>query len=200
MLVDRPDLHQATIYVGHEGISRTDPERVAVQVMNLVIGGGGFSARIMTRVREDAGLAYYAQSVFAMRREGGVFVVATGTRVPKAGRAIQMILAELARARSDPPTAEETMHARSLAVGRFSLSLETSDAILGALVDLDVYGLPENSLDTYRTRVKRLTQADLAKAALATIHPQRAQIVVVGPAAALKPQLEQFGPVKVVEP
>lgn len=200
VIVDRPDLGQATIWVGHEGISRSDPKRIAAQVMNIVIGGGGFSSRIMRRVREDEGLAYYAYSGFGMRRDGGTFMAATGTRAPEAGRAIAMILDELERARSDPPSEEETKHARSLAVGRFSLGLETSDAILGSLVDLDVYGLPPDSLDTYRTRVKRLTQADLREAALATIHPERLAIVVAGPAEILEPQLERFGPVRVVQP
>jgi zinc protease len=200
VIVDRPDLGQATIYVGHEGLPRTDPNRIAAQVMNIVIGGGGFSSRIMSRVREDEGLAYYAYSGFGMRRDGGTFVAATGTRAPEAGRAIEMILDELERARSDPPSAQETKHARSFAVGRFSLGLETSDAILGSLVDLDVYGLPPDSLDTYRTRVKQLTQEDLRKAALATIHPERVAIVVAGPAEILEPQLERFGPVTVVQP
>ncbi len=200
VIVDRPDLGQATIYLGHEGLTRTDPDRIAVQVMNLVIGGGGFSSRIMSRVREDEGLAYYAYSGYGMRRDGGTFVVATGTRAPEAGRAIEMILEELELARSNPPSVQETKHARSLAVGRFSLGLETSDAILSSLVDLDVYGLPPDSLDTYRTRVKQLNQADLREAALATIHPERVAIVVVGPADVLKPQLERFGPVSVVQP
>lgn len=200
VIVDRPDLGQATIYVGHEGMARTDPERIGAQVMNLVIGGGGFSSRIMRRVRDDEGLAYYAYSGFGLRRDGGTFAVATGTRAPEAGRAIEMILDELERARSDPPSADETKHARSLAVGRFSLGLETSDAILGSLVDLEVYGLPDDSLDTYRTRVKQLTQEDLRQAALSRIHPERVAIVVVGPAAVLEPQLERFGPVRVVQP
>jgi len=200
VIVNRPELGQATILVGDHGISRTAPDRLQVQLLNLVVGGGGFSSRIMSRVREDEGLAYYAYSGFAMRRDGGMFIAATGTRVPEAGRAVGMLLDELERARTDPPSAAEIAHARSLAVGRFSLGLETSDAILSALVDLDVYGLPRDSLDTYRSRMRALTDEVVRAAALDHIHPERAAIVVVGPPEVLRGQLEGFGPVEVVEP
>jgi zinc protease len=67
-------------------------------------------------------------------------------------------------------------------------------------VDLDVYGLPEDSLDTYRSKVRAVTVADTAREAEARLHPDRIAITVVGPAAALAPQLERFGPVEVVTP
>jgi zinc protease len=200
VIVDRPELGQATIVLGHEGIRRTAPERVAVQLMNVALGGGGFSSRIMARVREEAGLAYYAYSGFAMRRAGGVFLAATGTRVPEAGRAVAMLLEELEAAKSHPPDAEEISHAKSLAVGRFALGLETSDALVSSLVDLDVFGLPEDSLDTYRTRMRQTGEAELQRVAREKLHPERVVITVVGPADALRRQLERFGPVEVVEP
>ena len=80
------------------------------------------------------------------------------------------------------------------------MGLETSDAVTAALVDLDVYGLPQDSLDTYRTRVRAVTPADMAAVAQAHLHPERAAIVLVGPAKAIVPQLEGLGPVDVVKP
>ncbi len=200
VVVDRPELGQATIVVGHEGFPRNDPGRTAASLMNVVLGGGGFSSRIMSRVREAEGLAYYAYSSFGMRRLGGVFAAATGTRVPEAGRAVGMVLAELERIRSEPPGGEDLAHARSLALGRFALGLETSEAIVSELLDVEIYGLPPDSLDTYRARVRALTTADLGQAARGRVHPERAAIVAVGPAEALVPQLEAYGPVEVVQP
>ena len=200
VVVDRPDLSQAQILLGHEGPARRDPERLAVQLMNTVVGGGGFSSRLTTRVREAEGLAYFAYSSFGLRRAGGVFVAATATRVPEAGRSVALILEELARAASEPPDADEIRDAKSLSVGRFGLALETSDAIVGDLVELDVQGLPDDSLDTYRSRVKAIAADDVARQARERLHPERVAIVVVGPADALRPQLEAFGPVEVVKP
>jgi zinc protease len=200
VIVDRPELSQASIVVGHEGIQRSAIERIPVQLMNTTLGGGGFSSRIMARVREDQGLAYYAYSNFSMRRDGGNFAAVTGTRVPEAGRAAEMLLEELERARREPPTESEIRHAKSLLAGRFSLGLETPEAIAAGLLELDVYGLPADGLDTYRARVRDTDALAVQLAARDRLHPERAAIVAVGPASELRPQLEALGPVEVVVP
>jgi zinc protease len=200
VLVDRPDLGQAQILVGHEGISRTDPERLPASLMNAVLGGDPFSSRLMTRVRAEEGLTYSVASYFAMRRHPGPFAVSTFTRIPKVRRVIDLLLAELARMRSEPPSPEEVMSAQSQTVGEFSLGLETSSAVVNALADLDVHGLPADSLDTFRGRIRALTAEDTARAARDLVHPERAAIVLVGPAEAILPQLQDLGAVEVVQP
>jgi zinc protease len=200
VVVDRPDLGQAQIVVGHEGISRTDPERLSAALMNTVLGGGGFSSRLMKSVRAEAGLTYSIYSRFSMRRNPGPFAVITFTRVPEVRRVVDLVLAELSRARSDPPSPEEVANAQSQSVGRFALGLETSSAVTSSLVDLDVHGLPEDSLDTFRGRLRALSAEDTARAARDLVHSERAAILVVGPADAIVPQLEHLGAVEVAEP
>jgi len=201
VVVDRPDLVQAQIALSHDGIARTDPERIAAAVMNTVLGSGGFSSRLMEVIRSEAGLTYGIYSGFSLRRQPGPFVIATFTRVPESRRVIDMVLAEVERYRtSEPPTEDEVREAGALSIGQFGLSLETSAAVMAALVDLEVHGLPRDSLDTYRSRVRAVTAADAAEQARQRLHPGRAAIAVVGPASELVPQLEDLGPVEVVEP
>jgi len=200
VLVDRPDLDQAHIALGHGGISRTAEDRIAVQLLNTVLGSGGFSSRLMSRIRAKEGLTYGIGSYFSMRRSAGPFGVYTFTRVPQVARLLRDTLAELERIVREPPSPEELSQAQSLRLGRFALGLETSRAVMAALLDLEVYGLPADSLDTYRRRVRDATPADAAAAAREHIHPQQLSIVVVGPAEALRSQLEPFGPVEVVQP
>jgi zinc protease len=199
-VVDRPDLGQARIVVGHEGIARGDADRIPTSLFNLVIGGSGFSSRLMAALRGKEGLTYGVSSAYALRRAPGPFFAATFTRVEKLREALDILLAELEHARSAPPGEDELSWARTLATGSFAMGLETSDAVTGALVDLDVYGLPEDSLDTYRTRVRAITPAEMAQVAQAHLHPDRAAIVLVGPAKAIVPQLEGLGTVQVVQP
>jgi zinc protease len=200
LVVDRPELAQTRIHLAHEGIARTDPDRVAAGLMNSVIGGSGFSSRLMLRVRADAGLTYGVYSGFRMQRAGGSYSVATFTRNAEVRRVIDLLLDELERIHVQPPTESEMEGARALAVGRFGLGLETSAAVLNGLVDLDTYGLPEDGLDTYRSRVRATTVADVERLASKLLHPERAAIVLVGPAEALLPQLEGLGPIEVVTP
>jgi zinc protease len=199
-VVDVPDRGQAWVVVGHDGLARTDPERTAALLMNGVLGGGAFLSRLMTRVRAEEGLTYSVSSNFALRRRPGPFVVSTFTRVPEARRVVDLLLAELERMKSDPPGPEEFRRVQTLEAGRFALALETSAAVADSLVELSVAGLPEDSLDTYRGRIRALEPADVAEAAQRWLHPERAAIVVVGPAEALAPQLEGLGPVEIVKP
>jgi zinc protease len=200
LIVDRPDLSQTQITLAHEGIARTDPDRIAASLLNGALGGSGFSSRLVQRVRADAGLAYGISSGFSLRRGGGTFLVSTSTRVAEVRRVIDLLLVELERARREPPAGLELEEVRALAVGQFALGIETSDAVLGSLVNLNIYGLPEDSLDTYRSRIRSVTAADVERLASTLLHPDRAAIVLVGPAEDLTPQLEDLGPIEIVQP
>jgi zinc protease len=200
VIVDRPDLVQARITVAHDGIARTDEDRIPTTIMNSVVGGSGFSSRLMTTLRSEEGLTYGVYSGYSLRRDKGPFFVSTFTRVSEVRRALDLLLSELDRGRDDPPGEDELEWARTLAIGRFSMGLETSAAVMDGLVDLDVYGLPRDSLDTFRSRVRAITPEQVAKAARDHLHPERAAIVLVGPAEQIRPQVEDLGPVEVVEP
>lgn len=200
VIVEQPDLVQAQIVIGHEGIERTHPERVAAGTLNSVLGGSAFLSRLMRSVRAEAGLTYSVGSGFSMRRHPGPFSVGTFTRVAETRRVVDLLLAELERMQREPPDDEELRTAKSYMAGRFALSLETPSSIANQLVDLEIYGLPPDSLDTYRTRLRRVSEADVARVAREYLHPERAAIVVVGPSQELRPQLEDLGPVEVVEP
>ena len=201
VVVDKPDLVQARIIVAHEGIGRTEPTRIPTGIMNDVLGGSGFSSRLMQKIRSDEGLTYGVGSGFSLRSQPGPFSVSTFTRVSKVRQVVDLVLEELEAIRSDRPIVRSELDKFiSYNIGRFGLSLETSDAVLSSLVDLDVYALPANSLDTYRSRVRAVTLDDVTQAAELRLHPDRAAIVVLGPAEALVPTLEDLGEVEVWQP
>lgn len=200
VVVDRPDLVQTQLRIGHGGIDRDDERHVPAQLVNTILGGGGFTSRLMERVRAEEGLTYGIGSGFAQRRRPGPFQVATFTRNAEAGRVVELVLEELRRLRDEPLPDGELAAAKSLRAGNFALALETSAAVAGSLVELDVYGLPPDRLDTYRSRLRAVTAAEAAAVARELLHPDRATIVAVGPAEVLSPLLEAFGPVEVVQP
>ena len=201
VVVDKPDLLQARIIVAHEGIGRTEPTRIAVGLMNDALGGSGFSSRLMKKIRSDEGLTYGVGSGFSLRSQPGPFAVSTFTRVPKVRRVVDLVLDEMEAIRAERPIGKDELEKFvSYNVGRFGLSLETSDAVLSSLVDLEVYDLPANSLDTYRSRVRAVTLDDVVRAAELRLHPDRAAIVVLGPAEALVSELEDLGEVQVRQP
>ena len=113
---------------------------------------------------------------------------------------IDLVLQQLEQIKQDPPTEPELRDAKSETAGGFALGFETSEAIVAALVGIDVQGLPENALDTYRANIRAVTTADTASSARDRLHPEGAGIVIVGPGAALAPALQGLGPVVVEKP
>jgi zinc protease len=201
IVVDKPELGQARIMLGHEGIARTNPQRIPIALMNDALGGSGFSSRLMQRVRSDEGLTYGVGSGFSLRGVPGPFSVSTFTRVEKVREVVDLLLEEVAAIRGDRAMDEEELAKFiSYNVGGFGLSLETSGSVLSSLVDLKVYGLPDDSLDTYRSRLRAVSLEDVHQAAIEYLHPDRAAIVILGPAESIVPQLEDLGPVEVWSP
>lgn len=201
VVIDKPELLQARIILAHEGIARTEETRLAVDLMNNALGGSGFSSRLMKKIRSDEGLTYGIGSGFSLRSQPGPFSISTFTRVAKVRRVIDLILEEVEAIGSDRPVSEEELGKFiSYNVGRFGLSLETSDAVLASLVDLEVHDLPEDSLERYRDRIRAVSLEDVTEAAKIRLHPDRAAILVLGPAELLVPELEGLGPVEVRKP
>ena len=151
-------------------------------------------------VRSDEGLTYGVYSGFSLRRSPGPFQVSTFTRVPEARRVVDLILEGIQGIRDDPPSELELAATKSYAVGRFALSLETSASVLSSIVSLDVYGLPEDSLDTYRARIRAIELAETAEVARDLFHADRCVILVLGPASELVPQMEGLGEILTVKP
>lgn len=201
VVVDKPDLVQAHILIGHEGIARSEPERIPIDLMNDALGGSGFSSRLMKVVRGQNGLTYGVGSGFSLRRQPGPFQISTFTKVETVRRVVDLVLAEMEAIREARPIDDvELAKFVSYSVGSFGLSLETSGAMLASLVDLEVHGLPEDSLDTFRGRVGAVKLEEVRAAAKARLYPDRVAIVVLGPAETLVPQLEGLGPIDVVKP
>lgn len=198
VVVDRPEMVQVQVAVAHEGLRREDPQRIPASLLNDVLGGSGFSSRLMVRLRSQEGLTYSIGSGFALRRRPGRFAISTFTRADQVRPVIDLLLQEVEAIRGDrPPTGDELRNAKAFSIGHFALGLETSEAVLASLVDLDVYGLPEDSLDTFRTRINAVTVPEISALAKGLLHPERAAIVIVGPAEKLLPSLEGLGPVQV---
>ena len=195
-LVDKA-LPQSSVAIGHFGIDRTNPDRQAIEVMNELLGGGGFTSRITRRVRSAEGLAYSVGSRFGSEgREPGLFKVATSTRTQETPRAIAAVIEEIKRLREQPVTPPEletvTEALANSFVFRFNEPLET----VRQLMLLEFQGLPSDYYQTLLEHYRNVTPERLQAVARRYLRPDDLAIVVVGDAKALEPGLAPFGPVK----
>jgi zinc protease len=191
LLVDKPDLSQSFLALGHAGIRRTHPDRDVVAAMNYVLGGGGFSSRLMEVVRAKGGKTYGVSSHFFRSEVDGAFVVETFTRNAQLVDTLALVRAELARITTEPPTADELRAAKGKLAGGFPIQLKTAAALTVRLMQAQIWGLPDSEVVEYGVRIDRLTREQVARVAREQVRPGHLVAAVVGKAAEVAPLLRR---------
>ncbi|HET7584011.1 MAG TPA: pitrilysin family protein [Gemmatimonadaceae bacterium] len=189
-LVRKDDAVQSELRIGHVGLPRRSPEYFPVVVMNAILGGL-FSSRINLNLRERHGYTYGAFSSFDWRRHAGPFVVSTAVQSEVTGAAIAEVIAEIERMRAEEVSDEELSLATSYLGGVFPIRYETTAAIARGLAAMMVYDLPPDYFDRYRDHIASVSTADVHRVARETLRPEMLQIVIVGDAGVVTPQLAE---------
>jgi zinc protease len=132
---------QASIDIGNIGIMRENPDYYAVIVMNYILGGGGFSSRLMDNIRDNRGLAYDVHSSFPAEKEAGLFQVSIQTKNESANEVITETLKEIRRIQNEPVSDKELADAKAYLTGSFPLRMDTSAKIASLLTAVEFYNL-----------------------------------------------------------
>ncbi len=170
---------QASIDIGNIGISRENPDYYAVTVMNYILGGGGFSSRLMDNIRDNKGLAYDVHSAFSAQKEKGLFQVSIQTKNESANEVIAETLKEIRRIQSEPVSDKELADAKAYLTGSFPLRMDTSAKIASILTSIEVYNLGLDYPQKYPGLINAVTRDDVQRVAKKYLRPDSAVIVVV---------------------
>jgi predicted Zn-dependent peptidase len=190
-LIDKPGAPQSQIRIGAIGVSRTNPDYFAIQVMNTVLGGS-FSSRLNLNLREKQGFAYNASSAFDMRREPGPVFAYAGVQTDKTADALREFFNELEAIGKPVGPYELTKGKNYLALG-FPSEFESIADLSAHVEELVVYTLADDYFERYISRVQAVTAADVGRAAGTFIQPQRFAVVVAGDRAAIEASIRALG-------
>ena len=189
LLVDRPDLTQATLVFGHAGLRHADPRWYAVTLMNYVLGGSDFSSRLMTEVRAKRGLTYGIGSSFGATLYDGAFRVSASTKNESVWEALVASVDEIRRMKAGGPGADELAKAKGYYAGSYPFSLQTAAGVAGSIVGAELQDL---GIDYVRDLPLRLAAVDDAQAKQAGqdfLFPDTMVVVIVGKADVIEPQI-----------
>lgn len=189
LLVDKPDLSQATLVFGHRGIRHLDPDWYAVTVMNYVLGGSDFSSRLMTEVRARRGLTYSIGSTFGASLFEGSFRVVAATRNASVWDALLASVNELRRMKALGPSADELAKAKGFFAGSYPLHLQSSSDIAESIVEAELHGLGVTYVKQLAIRLGTIDVEQARAAAKSWLHPDTLVVVIVGRAAEIEPVL-----------
>jgi hypothetical protein len=198
ILVNKPGAVQAAFRIGHTIVPATHPDWPALTVAQQVLGGSA-NAWLNDNLREKKGFTYGAFAQTAQRLDPGYLVMWGDVRNEVADSALELFLSLGQRLKNEPVPAADLDIAKSWLTGNFPLTIETPAQIAGQVAASRLLGQPKDHVQTWRTRIAAVTAADVQRVAKAHVHPETAVIVVSGDASILKPKLERFGKLTVVD-
>jgi zinc protease len=192
-LMNRPDSQQSMIYAGHIAPPRNNPDEVAIDAMNTVLGGS-FTSRVNMNLREEKHWTYGADTALYGARGQRPFLASASVQTDKTREAMEEIRKEFLGILGDrPPTQEEVDKVRKNETFRLAAAWETIGAVASSIGALVRYGLPDNYYDTYPDEVRALTIAGVADAAKKVIRTDRMVWVVVGDLAKIEKDIRDLG-------
>lgn len=171
---------QSTVLFGQQGIPRDDPDFFPAFVLNEVIGGGRFTARLMTEVREKRGLTYGIGTSIVNMDRADLILGQFSASNDKVAAAIRVVQAEWGRIVNEGVTPEELKATKTYLTGSYPLRFDGNGPIASILVGMQMDGMPIDYVTTRNAKVEAVTMDDIRRVAARLFKPEALQFVVVG--------------------
>ena len=171
---------QSHIYMGQPGDKRGDKDYFTLYLGNHVLGGSGFTSRLMKEVRVKRGLSYSVYSYFTPLRELGPFTLGLQTKNSSVDEALSVARAELIKFRDGGPTKEELEQSKKNITGGFPLRTASNGDIVSYVAMIAFYNLPLTYLDDFADTVNSISREAVMDAYKRRIDPDKMLTVIVG--------------------
>lgn len=198
--VPKEDVTQSNIYlVSGSGALRKDPDYYSLVVMNEILSGG-FSGRLMNKIRSEMGLAYgVGGGVGSEWDHPGMFRIWMGTKSESTAQAIQALRDQMSALQTKPFSAEELALAKESILNSFIFTMDSKAKILNQQMNLEFYGYPADYYSHYVSGIQQVTAADVARVAQKYVHPNELSVLVVGKESDFDKPLNTLGTVSKID-
>ncbi len=197
------EVEQSTVVMARPGgiLQEDAPEYFASRIADHLLGSGGFSSRIMTRVRTEQGLAYGASSLWtASRRHEGLLGALTATRPERTVEAARLLVEILEGFRGEVPAEEEVRDALDEIANGYVFAFESAAQIVSRRMAYRAQELPDGWLERYLEGLQEVTPEAIARVTAEHLDTERMTILIVGDPERFDPGLEELGPLHELSP
>lgn len=198
---EKNDVNQTNLYIGAPGVRYDNPDWAALRVGSFVLGSGGFSSRMMKKVRAELGLSYsVGAGIGAEFDRVGLFRAVCQTKSSTTGQAIDAMLSEIdAMLNASPPTEAEIQLAKDQILNTEVFEYESKAGILGRRMTLDFYGYPKDFNEQLNRKIRSVKASDVVSAYRRHLDTKNLKIVAVGNPSDFDKKLDTYGPVTVLD-
>ncbi|MCJ7674552.1 MAG: insulinase family protein, partial [Sedimentisphaerales bacterium] len=198
-VIQKEEMNQSCICLGHIGGMMNDPDYFALVVMNEILGGS-FTSRLFKNVRSRMGLAYAVFGVYSADYDHpGVFYVGCQTKSKSTAQAIRAMSEEVKKITEAEVTDEELALAKESYLNSFVFNFDSRAEIVRRLMIYHYFGYPEDFLQKTKDNVEKVTKADVLRVARKHLQPDKMQILAVGRPQDFDEPLSVFGQVREID-
>lgn len=174
------DVPQSVAVFGMKAVARKDPDYMAAVIVNHIVGGGGFSSRLMEEVRVKRGLAYGVSTALSSLRHAAVLRGSVATRNDLVGRSIDIIRSELQKVANGEIDAHDLETAKNYLIDSYPLGFDSNAKISGHLLGMQTDGLGPDHIENRNRQLAAVTLADAQRIASRIFDPENLIVTVVG--------------------
>ncbi|HKK44278.1 MAG TPA: pitrilysin family protein [Balneolaceae bacterium] len=197
--INKSDVNQSLVLMGHLGGLRDNPDYAKIQVMNQVLSGG-FSGRILQKIRTDLGLAYSPGGQYGMNTfYPGLFYVQVKTKSSTTAQVIDAVKDVVNNIQKEPISQKELQDTKDQILNSAVFQYDSRQKVLRQQMSYDYRGLPDDAFQQYIQGVKSTTVQDVQDVAQKYLRPDDMQILVVGNKDQIGDQLQKFGKVNTID-
>lgn len=191
LLVDKPDASQTYFAMGNVGTTATDPDRVAIRVVNTVFGGR-FTSLLNEALRVESGYSYGAQSQFVNRRMPGAFLIASFTKNATTVPAIDLAIKVLDDFHKNGITQQQLDSAKNYMKGQFPPRIETGGQLARQIATDEYYGLGDDEINELTARIDAVTVGSANRVIAKDFPKDNLVFVLIGKASEIGPEVKKY--------
>lgn len=171
---------QSVAIFGLGAMPRKDPDFMTAFVVNHILGGGGFSAKLMEEVREKRGLAYSVYTYLQPYQHATILVGSVATKNASMAESLNIIRNEMKKMAENGPTADDLQAAKDYLTGSYALRFDTNSKIASQLLGLMQEGFGPEYVENRNKMINAVTLADAKRVAAKLLRPENLVVTVVG--------------------
>jgi len=184
---------QSIVLVGLPAPGKDSPDYYAFEVLDFIIGSGGFRSRIFSEVRNRLGLAYSAGSFYSARTNFGIFGAYAMVKAVSTLDALSAVTKILNKVTDKGVEPEELAWAKESIINNFIFSFATPNRIVTHQMMLEHDGLPANFLTNYKNNIEKVELSDLRDVASRYLSEENRVVLVLGDKERFDRPLASFG-------
>jgi predicted Zn-dependent peptidase len=177
LLIDKPGATQTYFWIGNVGVRRSDPDAVAIELVNTLFGGR-FTSMLNSALRIESGLTYGARSRIDEPTQPGTVAMVSYTATESTVEAVNMALAQLRKLHEQGFSESQLESGKTYRQGLFPMGFETAKDLASQLMTLKFYGLADNTVNDYARDMAKVS-LEKSRAVINRVYPPEQDLVFV---------------------